>query len=201
MRKRLVFLCWLVAVLLISHVAIAQYAKEIPTSSRVKTTENTREISKSPICFVTIKGQGGTWPPEDHGMPQDKTLEAYSFSFEIGTGAGEKKQIGMTTIGTEQKQHGQLTITTMIGPATIGLYNAWMGNKELSEVKIDFFRTSPDTRKEIFYSITLHKAKILNINQFSEGTSILQDISFTFVDVGLHQTAGGDFKESPGERK
>jgi type VI protein secretion system component Hcp len=190
----------MVAVLLISHVAIAQYAKEIPTYSRAMVAENAGEISKSPICHVTITGVkgAGPWPPEHGAIPSNKTLEAFRFLFEMVTGTGEKKQIGMTAIGTEQKTHGQLTITTKIGPATIGLYNAWITNKELHEVKIDFLQATQDPKqgKNYYYTITLNNAKISNINQFSDGTSLLQDISFISSDVDLQQATGGSLKQS-----
>jgi len=162
MRQMIAVLCMFGAVLSISRVAIA---------------ENPMAIATSPICYVSIESREGRLEGDTRGSKLEGLRISYGITVPHNMAMGGKS--------SESIQHEPLTITMPVGAATPQLFQALFTNEVLKQVVIEFVRSTPGGGKEIYYTMKLDQAMLSSIHQFSEGSRLLEDISFTFQRIEI----------------
>jgi type VI secretion system secreted protein Hcp len=136
--------------------------------------------------YVTIEGtKQGKFKGEGRSIDR---IEGLRFSYEVA--APHDALTGQTS---GRRQHRPLTITKEWGASTPQLLQALATNEVLKSVVIEFVRTSPQGREEVYYSIKLTNASISDIKQYTDKESMteLEDVSFTFQRIELENRLGG----------
>jgi len=173
MRQRVVVLCMFVAVLSISRVAIAENPKSsIPP---VAVGENPVAIATSPICYVSADTSQGRLEGDTPGSKLGGLRVSYGITVPHNVATG---------IAHGSFQQEPLTITMPVGAATPQLFHALLNNEMLKQITIEFIRSTPGG-KEVYYTLKLDQAMISSIHQFSEGSRLLEDVSFTFQRIDI----------------
>jgi len=94
---------------------------------------------------------------------------------------------------TGKRQHHPLVITHELGASSPQFFQAVTTNETLDKVVINFFRTQANGKEVNFYRVTLTNASASEFKQFSSGSTVLEDISFTFQKIEQQDlTAGTD---------
>ena len=164
MRHGLIVLGILVALASISPVAMAQNL--------------TAAVATHPICYVTIAQGQKLWPEEDSGKTPKRTFAAFEFSLgilnphDLATGR---------SLGKEQE--APLTVTRSFGLASVALFNA-MHSNALLNVVVDFYLQN---KKVPDYTIKLTDATISGIQQYSEGSRLMEKLSFTYREIEVNE--------------
>ncbi|HEV2217261.1 MAG TPA: type VI secretion system tube protein TssD [Candidatus Dormibacteraeota bacterium] len=81
---------------------------------------------------------------------------------------------------TGQRQHHPVVITHELGASSPQFFTAVVTNETLDSVVISFSKTQTNGRETVFYVVTLTDATISELHQYSSGSTVLEDISFTF---------------------
>ncbi len=94
---------------------------------------------------------------------------------------------------TGKRQHHPLVITHELGASSPQFFTAVVNNELLDKVVINFFRTQANGKEVNFYRVTLTNALASEFKQYSSGSTVLEDISFTFQKIEQQDlTAGTD---------
>ncbi len=96
-----------------------------------------------------------------------------------------------TGLPTGQRVHDPLTVTKEFDKSSPPLYQALCSGEQFSEVKFEFYRISPEGTQELYFTITLENAIIVNIKAWYPPTMLassepyrhMEDVSFTYAKI------------------
>lgn len=101
---------------------------------------------------------------------------------------------------TGQRLHKPIVITKEVGASSPQFFNAVATNETLSKVVITFTQSQRDGREVTFFVVTLTNASASDIKEYTSGSSLLEDISFTYqkieIDDPIAKTSAFDDWES-----
>ena len=156
--------------------------------------------------YVSVEGsrqgvfQGGRLSGEGAGLPgggpPGTRIPAIRFSYEV-VAAPASSSAGK---GAQQytQQYQPVTITKEWGAASPQFYTAAVTNEVLKSVLFEFVATTPTGKQDVYYTIKLTNASIVNFKQYTanlpEGgtqTFELEDVSFTFQKMDIQNQAAG----------
>ncbi len=86
---------------------------------------------------------------------------------------------------TGKRQHTPVVITKAVGASSPQFFNAVATNETLSKVVITFTQSQRDGREVTFYVVTLTNASASDIKEYTSGSSLLEDISFTYQKIEI----------------
>ena len=92
---------------------------------------------------------------------------------------------------TGHRVHHPLVITHELGASSPQFFEAITTNETLDKVVINFFRTQANGKEVNFYRVTLTNASASEFKQFSSGSTVLEDISFTFQKIEQQDLLAG----------
>ncbi len=112
------------------------------------------------------------------------------FAYQYSVTSPRDVAIGLPT---GKRQHHPLVITHELGASSPQFFTAVVNNELLDKVVINFFRTQANGKEVNFYRVTLTNALASEFKQYSSGSTVLEDISFTFQKIEQQDlTAGTD---------
>jgi type VI secretion system Hcp family effector len=130
------------------------------------------DISKSAVCHVTIDGtKQGKFKGESMVAKQASRIDAYRYAFAITAGGGA---------ATTKLQQGIVVITKMVAGASPQLFSAMTANEVLKTVTIELVQGS-----QIYQTVRLLNARVTAIRQFTEGSSVYEDVSFSYQKIEM----------------
>lgn len=82
-----------------------------------------------------------------------------------------------------KRQHKPVMITHELGNSSPQFFAAVVTNETLDKVTINFNKVGANGKEVNFYTVTLTNASISEFNQRSSGSTVVEDISFTFQKI------------------
>ena len=90
-----------------------------------------------------------------------------------------------------QRQHHPVVVTHELGASSPQFFQALVTNELLDSVVITFSKTATNGSEVVFYVVTLTNASASELHQHTSGTTVLEDIAFTFQKIEqLDKVAG-----------
>lgn len=141
--------------------------------------------------YVTIEG---TKQGKFKGGGRGSKIVGLEFSYEVTSprDAASGQPSG-------KRQHHPVVITKEWDASTPQIFQALVTNEVLKSVVLEFIRTAPQGKEEVFYTVTLTNGAVADVRQFFQGEAPpgqpagprdLEDVSFTFQKIELENVPG-----------
>lgn len=136
--------------------------------------------------LVRIEGaRQGTFPAESEREGAEGAIEGIGWHYEVE--AGERGG---------RAEHGPVTITKSIGPASPALFQALVTGETLVSVRIEFLGATAEGVLTVVHRVVLTDARVERIEQHSpEDDDLrwgeLEDVSFSFASIQMEQPRTG----------
>jgi type VI secretion system secreted protein Hcp len=117
------------------------------------------------------------------GFEDQITVSAYSFGIESLRDPASGQPSG-------KRAFKPVTITKQMNQSSPQFLTACSVNEDLTEVLINFYRSDREDRFVNFYRIKLTDALVISVKQYTSGTTVLEDISFTFRKIEHESLTG-----------
>lgn len=135
------------------------------------------DIPKSPVCYVTVEGvKQGKFKGESLNAKQSNKIEGLKYAYTMTSGGG---------LVAGRAQQGVVVITKVMGGASPQIFSAMITGEVLKMVTIEFVRVSSDGSGQIFHTVKLLNAKVTGIQQFSDGNTVYEEVSFTYQRIEM----------------
>ena len=128
---------------------------------------------------ITIKVTGhhtGVFKGDDNSRTGLITVIAYQYELTSPRDAA-------SGLPTGHRQHHPVTITHALGGSSPEFLNSAATNEVLTSVVITFNRVDRNGKEINFYTVKLTNATITLVKQYTSGSSVLEDVSFTFQKI------------------
>jgi type VI secretion system secreted protein Hcp len=106
------------------------------------------------------------------------TINVTNYQFELNS-----PRDPASGLPTGKRQYEPLLVTHLMGGSSPEFLSAEADNEALTSVVINFYRIGRDGKEVNYYRVTLMKATVSQVRQYTGGTDVLEDDSFTFQKV------------------
>jgi len=96
-----------------------------------------------------------------------------------------------TGLPTGKRVYQPLTVTKQLNQSSPQILNALVTNENLTSVVINFYQTTRMGTEVNYYRVTLTNANISADKQFTNGSTVSEDVSFVFQKVEQQSLTGG----------
>jgi len=138
--------------------------------------------------YVTIEGvKQGKFKGDSRAKAHPGTIAGLGFMYEV-----KSPRDAATGMATGRRQHEPIVITKRWDSASPQLFQALVSNEALKSVLLEFVRSTPDGREEVYYTIQLQDAMVVGIKQYTDASAAreLEDISFSFQRIFVEDKVG-----------
>jgi len=99
---------------------------------------------------------------------------------------------------TGRRQHSPVVVTKVLGAASPQFFTALVTNEVLPSVQIQFYRTRADGMEELYHSVRLTNATVVQVRHYMRdpqgggpaSTRALEDVAFTFQRIEIENKSG-----------
>ena len=128
---------------------------------------------------MKVTGQKtGVFPGDSPVKNHQNQILISNFSFEIVS-----PRDASSGLPTGKRQFKPITITKEVDAASPLLFHSLTTNENLTSVVINFFKTDRSGKESNYYRVTLTNASISDARQYASGSTIDEDVSFTFQKI------------------
>ena len=154
--------------------------------------------------YFTIKGnKQGAFKGESSKPAHKAKIQGLAFEYSVSS-----PRDSATGQASGKRQHKPVRIVKEWGAATPQIFTACVTNETLTEVNIEFFKTSADGKESVYQTIKLTNATVEKIEQFTSSalgdgggsssarhsaaadTHELEAVSFTFQKIEMENKDG-----------
>lgn len=141
---------------------------------------------------LKIKGQKqGDFNGNSKKKGREKLIDLYSV--EVKTESPIDLASGQTT---GRRKHGPVIVLGEVEKTLPMMYTALVTNETLATFKLDFYRSNPDGKQAIFYTIELANSRLIDVEMFTDEDGrpnfkaefAYQQITWTFADGNITAT-------------
>jgi type VI secretion system secreted protein Hcp len=128
------------------------------------------------ISMIVTGHRTGVFKGDDNSRTGLMTVIAYHYELTSPRDAS-------SGLPTGQRLHHPVTITHTLGGSSPEFLNSLATNEVLTSVVITFNRVDKTGKQVNFYTVKLTNATISDVRQYTSGSSVLEDVSFTFQKI------------------
>jgi type VI secretion system secreted protein Hcp len=92
---------------------------------------------------------------------------------------------------TGRRVYQPITVTKQLNQSSPQILNALATNENLKTVVINFYETTHTGTEVNYYRVTLTNANISGDKQFTNGSTVSEDVSFVFQKIQQQSLTGG----------